>query len=123
MCGICGIFNRKNKGAIDPGIIDRMLEAIRHRGPDGQDKFMDEQVGLGFNRLSFIDLTGGMQPLMNEDKDLVMVANGEIFNYPELTEELISKGHVFSTKTDVPNGRFPQRLTCRIGGFPQKRAR
>ena len=101
MCGICGIFNKKNQNAVDPGIIDAMLEAIKHRGPDGQDKYIDEHVGLGFNRLSFIDLTGGMQPLKNEDGSLVMVANGEIFNYQELREELIAKGHVFSTKTDV----------------------
>ena len=68
MCGICGIYNLRKKDKIEDKIIDKMLYAIRHRGPDGNNKLINEQVGLGFNRLSFLDLTGGMQPLLNEDK-------------------------------------------------------
>jgi asparagine synthase (glutamine-hydrolysing) len=78
-----------------------MLEAIRHRGPDGSQSLVLEQVALGFNRLSFLDLEGGMQPIQNEDRKISMICNGEIYNYQELKEELIAKGHVFRTKTDV----------------------
>jgi asparagine synthase (glutamine-hydrolysing) len=78
-----------------------MLAAIRHRGPDGSESLVLEQAALGFNRLSFLDLTGGMQPIQNEDKTVSMICNGEIYNYPELRDELMAKGHVFRTKTDV----------------------
>ena len=101
MCGICGIYNLRKKEKIEDKIIDKMLYAIRHRGPDGNDKFINEQVGLGFNRLSFLDLSGGMQPLLNEDKKIAMICNGEIFNYQELRKELQEKGHIFRTGTDV----------------------
>ena len=101
MCGICGIYNLRRKDKIEDKIIDKMLYAIRHRGPDGNNKFINEQVGLGFNRLSFLDLMGGMQPLLNEDKKIAMICNGEIFNYQELRKELQEKGHVFRTGTDV----------------------
>ena len=101
MCGICGLYNMQNKTKVDPGLVDRMLEKIKHRGPDGQNKFFRDNVCLGFNRLSFIDLTGGMQPIENEDSTVVMVCNGEIFNFRELKEELIAKGHVFRTGTDT----------------------
>ncbi len=101
MCGICGIFNLENKYKIDRNTIGRMLDKIRHRGPDGQDMYVNDEVGLGFNRLSFIDLTGGMQPIANEDETVVMITNGEIFNFTELKDELIGKGHHFRTGTDV----------------------
>lgn len=101
MCGICGIFNLYEKRPIDGKIIDKMLYAIRHRGPDGENKYINERVALGFNRLSFLDLSGGMQPLFNETKDISMVCNGEIFNYQELKDEMIKKGHKFRTATDV----------------------
>ena len=101
MCGICGIYNLREKKRIEERIIDNMLYAIRHRGPDGTNRMVNEQVALGFNRLAFLDLNGGMQPLWNEDKTICMVCNGEIFNYQELCGELQKKGHVFQTKTDV----------------------
>lgn len=101
MCGICGIINTGDNRPIDKGIIENMLEKIKHRGPDGFDTYVDEHAGLGFNRLSFIDLTGGMQPISNEDGSIVMVCNGEIFNFEELREELKKKGHVFKTGTDI----------------------
>ncbi len=101
MCGICGIYNLNNKKKIDGSIVDKMLLAIRHRGPDGRERLVLDEAALGFNRLSFLDLEGGMQPIQNEDKTVSMICNGEIYNYPELREELISKGHVFRTKTDV----------------------
>lgn len=101
MCGICGIYNLYGNKKIDETVVDKMLYAIRHRGPDGQNKIVTERVALGFNRLSFLDLSGGMQPLFNEDKEISMVCNGEIFNYQELKTELQGKGHKFRTGTDV----------------------
>ncbi len=101
MCGICGIFNLHRRDKIEEKIVDKMLYAIRHRGPDGNNMLVNEQVALGFNRLSFLDLTGGMQPLLNEDKKISMICNGEIFNYRELRKELLDKGHSFRTETDV----------------------
>ncbi|MCM1185179.1 MAG: asparagine synthase (glutamine-hydrolyzing) [Lachnoclostridium sp.] len=106
MCGICGFYDMQNmqgqglpKGAED--ILGTMLDAIKHRGPDGRGTLMLERAALGFNRLSFIDLDGGMQPIQNEDKTISMICNGEIYNFKELREELLAKGHVFRTKTDV----------------------
>jgi asparagine synthase (glutamine-hydrolysing) len=101
MCGICGIYNLHKKGKIEENILENMLEAIKHRGPDGSKVIADNNVGLGFNRLSFLDLSGGMQPLYNEDKKIVMICNGEIFNYRELRCDLEVKGHTFRTQTDV----------------------
>lgn len=101
MCGICGIYNQKERRPVDAGILGRMLEKIRHRGPDGSQTLVLEQIGLGFNRLSFLDLDGGMQPIQNEDRTVFMICNGEIFNYRELKAELQAKGHVFRTRTDV----------------------
>lgn len=101
MCGICGIYNLHNQKKIDGAVLDKMLEAIRHRGPDGSRSLVLDQAGLGFNRLSFLDLQGGMQPLGNEDNTISMICNGEIYNYRELREELLAKGHSFRTGTDV----------------------
>ncbi len=101
MCAICGIFNIKNTKKIAPSIVANMLKTIRHRGPDGSDIFLSEEIALGFNRLSFLDLQGGMQPIWNEDKSIVMVCNGEIFNFAELRTDLAARGHRFRTKTDV----------------------
>lgn len=101
MCGICGIYNLTDKRTIDKGILNRMLAAIIHRGPDGTQSLVLEQVALGFNRLSFLDLSGGMQPIQNEDGKISMICNGEIYNYQELRDELMAKGHIFKTRTDV----------------------
>lgn len=101
MCGICGIYNLENKSKPEKPVIDKMLAAIRHRGPDGEQSMIFDTAALGFTRLSFLDLQGGMQPIQNEDKTITMVCNGEIYNFSELREELMAKGHVFRTKTDV----------------------
>lgn len=77
-----------------------MLSALVHRGPDGQGEFHNEHVAMGMRRLSIIDLEGGWQPLYNEDKSLVLIMNGEIYNYIELTEELTKRGHTFATHSD-----------------------
>lgn len=101
MCGICGMFNQTNTTRPDQGVVEHMLRAIRHRGPDGSQSLILDRAALGFNRLSFLDLEGGMQPIQNEDKTLSMICNGEVFNFKELRQELEGKGHVFRTKTDV----------------------
>lgn len=101
MCGICGMFNQSNSSRPDRRVLENMLHAIRHRGPDGSQALVLDDVALGFNRLSFLDLEGGMQPLQNEDGSLSMICNGEVFNFRELRRELEEKGHKFRTRTDV----------------------
>ena len=100
MCGIAGVYNQKNNKLIEAKIVEAMLKKIEHRGPDGSQIKMFDPCALGFNRLSFLDLEGGMQPIGNEDGSVYMICNGEIFNFNELREELISKGHVFKTGGD-----------------------
>lgn len=101
MCGICGFFDLQNRDRVDPQVLERMLGAIRHRGPDGSRTLFLDGAALGFNRLSFVDLDGGMQPLQNEDGTVTMICNGEVFNFRELRAELEGRGHVFRTGTDV----------------------
>lgn len=97
MCGIVGFTNKVKDAKM---IIERMMDAIKHRGPDAGDKYIDEHIALGFQRLSIIDLETGSQPLYNEDRSMVLVFNGEIYNYQKLREELIEAGHCFATSTD-----------------------
>lgn len=97
MCGFVGFCSRKDEKEKH---IKDMLNTIKHRGPDSQECYCDEEVALGFARLSIIDLEGGTQPIFNEDESLVLVFNGEIYNYKLLREELIKKGHIFKTHTD-----------------------
>lgn len=102
MCGICGIVKfDKGISGLDRETIKSMNSKLIHRGPDAQDTFVYKNVALGFTRLSIIGLQNGMQPLTNEDESLILICNGEIFNYIELKQELIQKGHKFKTKTDV----------------------
>ena len=98
MCGICGIVGHGNKNANT--VIHAMMDAIRHRGPDGEGTFLDEKAALGFRRLAILDLDHGDQPMYNEDQNLVLVFNGEIYNYKELRSHLLEKGHVFSNQSD-----------------------
>ncbi len=97
---MCGIVGFTNKIANADEVIEKMMEAIRHRGPDSGGRHIDGGVALGFRRLSIIDLSTGSQPLYNEDRSLVLTFNGEIYNYRKLREELINAGHCFSTNTD-----------------------
>ena len=102
MCGIAGIF--EPTGTHHPeraAILRRMTRTLVHRGPDDEGYFVDGPVGLGFRRLSIIDLTTGHQPLSNEDGAVWVVFNGEIYNYSDLTVELEAKGHVFRTRSDT----------------------
>jgi len=100
MCGICGSLQVGNV-AVDPNLLQRMISAIRHRGPDDCGIYIDARVGLGHARLSIIDLEGGRQPMSIADESLWITFNGEIFNYLELRDELIEKGHNFGTRSDT----------------------
>jgi asparagine synthase (glutamine-hydrolysing) len=93
------MFDRNAR--VSAQILQRMLASIRHRGPDDEGIYQDCQVGLGHRRLSIIDLSSGHQPLSNEDGSVWIVFNGEIYNYQELRDFLITKGHLFNTKTDT----------------------
>ena len=98
MCGFVGFVDKeKNKKKI----IKDMADMIKHRGPDSDGYFCDENVALGFRRLSIIDLNNGSQPIYNEDNTKVIVFNGEIYNYEELKTELLKCGHIFKTETDT----------------------
>ena len=96
MCGIAGIVSKQKRGSIRG-----MTDALAHRGPDGVGYYENHGVALGHTRLSIIDLDGGAQPISNEDDTLQLVCNGEIYNSPQLRQELIAKGHRFKTQTDV----------------------
>ena len=102
MCGISGVY-APNNGPIDPDIVRRMTDALRHRGPDDEGYYADPQghIMLGHRRLSVIDLATGRQPIFNESGTVAVVFNGEIYNFIELRNELIAKGYKFRTNTDT----------------------
>src|SRR5574337_283549 len=101
MCGICGQFNYKSGAPVDTNLLKDMTGRLRHRGPDDEGFYAEGPIGLGFRRLSIIDLEGGRQP-MSDDTGTVRVAfNGEIYNFPELKAELESLGYVFRTRSDT----------------------
>jgi asparagine synthase (glutamine-hydrolysing) len=100
MCGIAGIISREN---LDQELVrqaEGMLASMLHRGPDGKGVYSEPNVFLGMRRLSIIDLQGGWQPIYNEDRSVVLVANGEIYNFVELRQQLEQAGHVFKTGSD-----------------------
>ena len=99
MCGFAGYIHSDKEINHKQVIID-MAERIKHRGPDDGDYYVDAGISLGFRRLSIIDLEGGRQPILNEDKSKILMFNGEIYNYQILREELLKEGHIFTTKTD-----------------------
>lgn len=98
MCGFVGFVD---KAGNKKKIIKDMADIIKHRGPDSDGYYVNENVALGFRRLSIIDLDGGTQPIYNKNKDKLIVFNGEIYNYQEIKKELVRKGYKFSTKTDT----------------------
>lgn len=100
MCGICGIIEKNNHN-IDIEVLKSMNFALLHRGPDEEGYFVDKNVALAMRRLSIIDLSTGKQPIFNEDQTLALVFNGEIYNFYELRDELIKKGHLFRTTSDT----------------------
>ena len=101
MCGICGKFVFDRDAEVSADLIKDMADTIQHRGPDDEGFYLSGQIGLGFRRLSIIDLAGGHQPLSNEDGSVWIVFNGEIYNYQALREFLRAKGHIFRTHSDT----------------------
>src|SRR6266852_1322306 len=100
MCGIAGMIGREGE-TVTAEQVRRMTDTIVHRGPDDEGIFAQDNVGLGMRRLSIIDLSGGRQPIYNEDRTITVVFNGEIYNFPELRKDLESRGHQFYTHTDT----------------------
>ena len=101
MCGITGIFDTRGAGDINRAVLQRMNDSQLHRGPDEGSLHIEPGVGLGHRRLSIIDIATGQQPLFNEDGSVVVVFNGEIYNYQQLIPELQALGHIFHTKSDT----------------------
>jgi asparagine synthase (glutamine-hydrolysing) len=101
VCGICGKLSFDRGATVSPSLLKGMADAIHHRGPDDDGYYVSGAVGLGFRRLSIIDLNTGHQPISNEDGTVWIVFNGEIYNYQELRQFLLGKGHIFKTKTDT----------------------
>ncbi len=101
MCGIVGLFDTRGKKEFDKKLLGDMNQTMFHRGPDEGRLYTEPGIGLGHRRLSIIDISGGQQPLFNEDGSVVVVFNGEIYNFQELAEQLASLGHSFRTHSDT----------------------
>ena len=101
MCGIVGYMDLRRERPAEQSVVMNMADKVAHRGPDSFGYFVDGSTALGFRRLSIIDLAGGDQPIANEDGSIVLICNGEIYNYRELRRDLQAKGHTFRTNTDV----------------------
>src|SRR5947209_12711351 len=101
MCGIAGMMDLTGRQPAPTQVVRRMAAAIVHRGPDEDGFFDRREVSLGSRRLSIVGLADGRQPLANEDRNVHVVYNGELFDYPERRKELEAKGHTFRTHTDT----------------------
>jgi len=101
MCGICGQFNFRDQAPVRRSDIETMTQSMVHRGPDDEGYFIAGPIGFGFRRLSIIDLSGGHQPMSDQEETVWVIFNGEIYNFPELKRELQSHGHVFRTNSDT----------------------
>src|ERR1051325_2305941 len=101
MCAIAGILSKAPVAEADRGLLKLMADSMAHRGPDGEGFYFDSTIGLAHRRLSIIDVGGGKQPLSNEDGTVWVTFNGEIYNYVEIRDALVQKGHVFKTSSDT----------------------
>jgi len=101
MCGICGYIHLDRIKRPQENILKGMMDTLAHRGPDDQGFHLKDNVALGHRRLSIIDLSTGHQPMYNEDRTIVIVYNGEVYNFLELKEGLVRKGHIFRTHSDT----------------------
>lgn len=101
MCGICGQYNFENLAPVQRWNIEAMTRTITHRGPDDEGYYLEGPLGFGFRRLSIIDLSGGHQPMADQEESVWVIFNGEIYNFHELKCELEAHGHVFRTKSDT----------------------
>src|SRR5690242_4803091 len=100
MCGIIGQL-RRDGSSPDRAVLEAMCRALEHRGPDSRGIHVEDETGLGIQRLRIIDLDTGDQPIFNETGDVVVVLNGEIYNFPQLRDELTGRGHAFRTRSDT----------------------
>ena len=123
MCGIAGIF-RFDAGQVDRASLNELAKTLAHRGPDGQGIYQQDSVGLAHTRLAIIDLEGGQQPMVSFDGSLALVANGEIYNYVELCDELSQRGEQFQTRSDsevllhlYDRDASPQLMLSRLNGM------
>src|SRR6204780_1179046 len=101
MCGIAGVVSATRESNITEALVRRMCDQIVYRGPDDEGLYVADGAGLGMRRLSIIDLSGGHQPVFNEDRSAWIVFNGEIYNFPELRPELERRGHPLPTNADT----------------------
>src|SRR5262245_3107172 len=102
MCGINGIaFSSKSGRTIDRSVLERMRDVLTHRGPDDEGIFIDNNIGFGHRRLSIVDVKAGHQPMTNEDGNLHITYNGEIYNHADFRTELEAKGHTYQTHCDT----------------------
>src|SRR5213593_596988 len=101
MCGICGQLNFARNEPVEPETIRQITESIRHRGPDDEGYLISGPLGLGFRRLSIIDLAGGHQPMADAEQTVWVIFNGEIYNFRELRHQLEGRGHRFRTSSDT----------------------
>src|SRR5438445_1122151 len=101
MCGIAGVFELDPRRPVSREVVGSMVDAVRHRGPDDDGFFFADGIGLGMCRLAIIDVAGGGQPLCDESGDVVVMQNGEIYNYKELRSALVAAGHRFVTESDT----------------------
>jgi asparagine synthase (glutamine-hydrolysing) len=101
MCGIAGVVSATRESDITEALVRQMCDQIVHRGPDDEGIYVADGAGLGMRRLSIIDLSGGHQPVFNEDRSAWIAYNGEVYNFPELRPELEKRGHRFYTRTDT----------------------
>jgi asparagine synthase (glutamine-hydrolysing) len=101
MCGIAGVYQYASYRPVEKETLLDMLSVIRHRGPDDEGVYLQNNIAMGMRRLSIIDLAGGTQPISNEDKSVVLVFNGEIYNYLELRDRLRARGHQLTTSSDT----------------------
>src|SRR5262245_28870391 len=101
MCGICGIYHYATDAPVPRRLVESMAASMRHRGPDDDGFLVQGPIGLGFRRLSIIDLETGHQPISNEDESRWVILNGEIYNYRDLRLQLDAAGHRFRTRSDT----------------------
>src|SRR5438105_4385302 len=101
MCGIAGIVDLRNMAEIPRTRLEAMAEAIRHRGPDEEGFLLRPGVGLAARRLAIVGIGTGQQPMFNEDRSVAVVYNGELFDYPEVRQDLEARGHRFSSDCDT----------------------
>ena len=121
MCGILFILDKRGR-PVPAAALSRGLRAMAHRGPDDEASFVSGGVALGFRRLSIVDVAGGQQPLFNEDETVALICNGEIYNYRELREELLARGHSFRTHSDCETilhlyEEDPENFVARLDGM------